>query len=72
MKRLLQFGQSVANQFNRMVDDDGRHDKIFYYQEWKLKAAVDKLKDATDEVIRASTRLQMSLMERSPPDQQMH
>lgn len=72
MKRLLQFGQSVANQFSRMIDDDGRHDKVFYYQEHKLKEAIIKLKDATDEVVRASNRLQMSLMERTPPDQQLH
>ena len=72
MKRLLQFGQSVANQFSRMATDDGRHDKVFYYQEYKLKAAVAKLQDATDEVIRASTRLQMSLLERQPPPTQMH
>ena len=67
MKRFLQFGQSIANQFSRLATDYGQNDKSFYHQEYKLKEAVAKLKDATDEVIRASNRLQMSLIEKAPP-----
>lgn len=51
----------IVNQFKRMWNDDGRNDKAFYYQEYKLKEALAKLKNATDEVIKQSTRLQYLL-----------
>lgn len=51
----------IVNQFKRMWNDDGKNDKVFHYQEYKLKAALAKVKDATDEVIKQSTRLQYLL-----------
>jgi hypothetical protein len=51
----------IVNQFRRIWNDDGRSDKVFYHQEYKLKAALAKVKHATDEVIKQSTRLQYLL-----------
>ncbi len=51
----------IVNQFKRIWNDDGKNDKVFHYQEYKLKAALAKVKDATDEVIKQSTRLQYLL-----------
>lgn len=51
----------IVNQFRRMWNDDGRHDRVFHYQEYKLKVALAKVKHATDEVIKQSTRLQYLL-----------
>jgi hypothetical protein len=51
----------IVNQFRRIWNDDGRNDKVFHYQEYKLKAALAKVKHATDEVIKQSTRLQYLL-----------
>ena len=39
----------IVNQFRRIWNDDGRHDKVFYYQEYKLKAALARVKHATDD-----------------------
>jgi hypothetical protein len=58
-----------------MWNDDGRNDKAFHYEESKLKAALARVKDATDEVIKQSTRLQYLLGGSSfskPPDGTRH
>lgn len=58
----------VVSQFRRIWNDNGRNDKVFAYQQYKLKNALRTLKDATDEVIRQSTRLQDLLTDKAPPD----
>lgn len=59
MKRLI---TPAIKQFQRMLNDDGRDDKVFGHQEYKLKEAVARLKNATEEVIRASSTLSDLLM----------
>ena len=54
---------SVVNQIKRMYNDKGQNDKSFYEQEAKLKAAQTKLKEATENVIRAAQRLSYILRE---------
>lgn len=56
----------VVNQFRRIWNDDGKQDKIFSYQQSRLKNALQVLKEATDEMIRQSTRLQDLLADRAP------
>lgn len=51
----------IAAQFRRFLYDDGRSDKIFAYQEYKLKEALKRLKDSTEQVVRASQQLQACL-----------
>lgn len=48
---------AVINQFKRIRNDDGRNDKSFVDQERRLKVALDKLKVASDDLIRASQAL---------------
>lgn len=57
----------IFNQFRRMWNDDGRHDRVFSYQEYKLKEALRDLKDSTEKVIQASLNLQAVLADREPP-----
>lgn len=56
----------IVNQFRRIWNDDGKPDKIFSYQQYRLKNALQVLKEATDEMIRQSTRLQDLLADREP------
>lgn len=63
----------LVSQFRRMWNDDGRNDKIFAYQEHKLKNALIKLKDATDEVVKQSRLLQDLLtLKDKPAEDQIH
>ena len=69
------------SQFRRLYNDDGRNDYDFTKQEEAVKASQDRLKQATQELIRASQRLHDAAMDAapqmgntsSPPDpSQMH
>lgn len=48
---------NIINQFKRIYSDDGRNDVRFDVQESRLRKALEELKHATDEVIRASQML---------------
>lgn len=48
---------SVLNQFKRLYNDKGQNDKNFELQEGRLRKALTDLKNATNEVIRASQNL---------------
>lgn len=45
------------NQFRRLYDDKGTNDHDFSDQEERLREAQGKLNNATDELVRASERL---------------
>lgn len=53
---------AVINQFKRIRNDDGRNDKDFRPQEARLKVALQELKVATENLIRASQALSDILM----------
>lgn len=57
----------IINQFRRIWNDDGRNDKMFSYQEFKLKEALKDLQDSTQKVISASLNLQAVLTSKEPP-----
>lgn len=57
---------AVINQFRRIRNDDGRNDKTFADQERRLKVALDNLKVATDNLIRASQALTDILIMKRP------
>lgn len=63
---------NVLNQFRRIYNDDGRNDKSFVVEEYKLRAAVARLKNATDTLIRASQTLSDLLLDSQPPPEKMH
>jgi hypothetical protein len=58
---------NVLNQFKRIYNDDGRHDKSFAIDEFKLRASLARLKSATEELIKASQTLSDLLLDRQPP-----
>lgn len=58
---------NVLNQFRRIYNDDGRNDKSFIIDEFKLRASLERLKNATDELIRASRTLNDLLIDKHPP-----
>jgi len=49
--------QTIVNQINRIINDDGKNDKDFSSHEEKLRIAKKKLEDATDALIAASETL---------------
>jgi hypothetical protein len=53
---------AVINQFKRILNDDGRDDKDFTIQETRLKVALEELRLATNNLIRASQTLSDVLM----------
>lgn len=53
---------AVINQFKRIRNDDGRNDKDFTLQETRLKVALEELRLATNNLIRASQALSDILM----------
>ena len=57
---------AVINQFKRIRNDDGRNDKRFDLQEARLKVALENLKKATDDLIRASQALTDILIMKRP------
>ena len=59
----------LAAQIRRIFNDDGKDDKVFLYQEHRLKAAMIKLADATNQVIRASQTFQALMLSNERPDQ---
>lgn len=58
---------SVINQFRRIYNDDGRNDRSFIIDEFKLRASLERLKNATDELIKASRTLSDLLIDKHPP-----
>lgn len=57
----------LVSQFRRIWHDTGQNDKIFAYQEYKLNEALARLHDATNEVVKWSTRLQDLLTLKEKP-----
>lgn len=53
----------ILNQFRRIYSDDGRGDVDFTIQEARLKVANQKVQEATEELVRASERLNAAAME---------
>lgn len=66
----------IARQFRRIYSDDGRNDVDFSKQEEKLRLSQAKLTQATQELVRASVRLNEVAMGVDPPPakdtKQMH
>ena len=63
---------NVLNQFRRIYSDDGRNDKTFVVEEYKLRASISRLKKATDELIRASQTLSDLLLDSQEPPGHLH
>lgn len=59
---------NVINQFRRIYTDDGRNDRSFAVDEFKLRASLMRLKKATEEVIKASQTLHDLLLDKQPPE----
>jgi hypothetical protein len=57
---------TVINQFKRLRYDDGRNDRSFEDQEERLKEALENLKAATNNLIRASQALSDALILKRP------
>ena len=66
------FFNQLSNQFKRIGYDDGRNDKDFSGQEEALRQSLSRLKQATQELVRASERLNSVAMGVDPPSGQMH
>lgn len=49
--------EKFLNQFRRLYDDRGLHDKDFTEQETRLKQAQTRLADATNELVKSSDKL---------------
>lgn len=49
--------EKFLNQFRRLYDDRGLHDKDFTEQETRLKQAQTRLVDATNELVKSSDKL---------------
>lgn len=62
----------LLNQFRRIYSDYGKDDVDFTADEERLKLAQDKVKQATQELVRASERLNTVAMGVDPPEGQMH
>lgn len=58
---------NVLNQFRRMYNDDGRHDRSFDVDETRLKRSLAKLKLRTEELITAAQTLHDLLLDKKPP-----
>jgi hypothetical protein len=52
----------ILNQFRRIYSDDGRGDKDFTKQETLLREAQDRMINATNELMRASERLNVAAL----------
>lgn len=62
----------LVRQFRRIYSDDGRGGVDFSKQEEQLRVSQDNLKQATQELIRASERLNEVAMGVDVPAKQMH
>jgi len=62
----------LFKQFSRIYSDDAKIDISFAKQEEQLRLSQDNLKQATQELIRASERLNEVAMGVDVPAEQMH
>lgn len=62
----------IARQFRRIYSDDGRNDVDFSKQEEKLRLSQAKLTQATQELVRASERLNEVAMGVDIPLKRVH
>ncbi len=62
----------IANQFRRIYSDYGKGDTDFSKQEEQLRVAKNNLQQATQELVRASERLNTVAMGVDIPAKQMH
>lgn len=62
----------LVKQFRRIYSDDGRGDVSFAKQEERLRVSQNKLTQATQELMRASERLNEVAMGVDVPVKQMH
>jgi hypothetical protein len=58
---------NVINQFRRIYSDDGRNDKSFDIDEARLRRSLTNLKNATEELIKASQTLHDLLLDKERP-----
>lgn len=58
---------TIVNQINRIINDDGKNDKDFSSQEEKLRIAKKNLEHATDSLIAASEALNEVLISKAKP-----
>lgn len=67
------FFNQLSNQFRRIIHDDGRNDRDFTAQEEALRQSLVRLTQATQELARASERLNEAAVSVDPPEWgQMH
>lgn len=63
---------SVLKQFKRIYSDNGKGDVDFSRQEEQLRLAINKLNQATQDLVRASEHLNNVAMGVDVPAKQMH
>lgn len=49
--------QTIIKQIKRIISDDGRNDRSFYDQEYRLRDALNKVNEASEEVVKAAEKL---------------
>ncbi len=52
---------TIVKQMKRIMYDDGRNDKSFYIEEYRLKTAIERVIEASGEVVKAAQTLSILL-----------
>ncbi len=52
---------TIIKQVKRIMYDDGRNDKSFYDEEYRLKTAMERVMETSGEVVKAAQRLSIIL-----------